>query len=97
MPTQAFWAERASHADHLAAAFLLAYKRRDETAMQSVLEDVGGDIMPFCMGMASIAQTMLAQTVGLRLWQEFLESRLNASADSPTNRTTAERTKSGDA
>lgn len=96
MPTQAFGAKRASHADRLAAAFLLAYKRRDEAAMQSILEDVGGDAMPFCVGMASIAQTMIAQTVGLRLWQEFLESLLSATADSATDRTTDEGTDRGD-
>jgi hypothetical protein len=82
---------KGTSSNQLAAAFLLAYKRRDEAAMQSILEDVGGGAMSLCTGLAAVAQTMIAQTVGLPLWQEFLECTLSGSADSATDPTTAVR------
>jgi hypothetical protein len=88
MPALPLSGKRASHPNRLAAAFLLAHKRRDEAAMRSILEDVGDDAMSFCTEVASIAQTMIAQTVGLRLWQEFLEAKLRASTDPATDPTT---------
>lgn len=74
-------AHRASRGNQLASAFLLAYIRGDEHALLLILEDVGDDVMPFAIGLASHAKTIAEMRSALPLLERYLRGTVTVSAD----------------
>jgi hypothetical protein len=72
-------AERANRGTQLAAAFHLAYERGDATALEAILDDATGDLMPFAVALASLPLAVVRRGMAADQWRSYLRAVIDVS------------------